>query len=200
MPTIGYCHDCNAWVRVDTAWNCPNGHPAARVNGWHDSETGEPAVRDAASSPASGAPAGGTRDAVLTDLMGALSENRAYTPAWGPDTDMTISSNPVDPSWGGGHKRAEYAAALKVGEAERTVYFWESLKERGSSLPSGVLAAEAPAGLGATPSGARQEAPIGPGSTSWEWGYGTLRRLVEDVAARHGFIVRVVLTRAAAAW
>lgn len=117
------------------------------------------------------------RDAFLRDLMTTFASNPAYTAVRGTDTDMEISSNPVDPRWAAGKKRVEYTAVLKVADHERTVHFWELLKNRSDT---------------------EIEAGMGPGSTSWEWGYGTLRALVEDVAARHGFMVRVALNRHAA--
>ncbi len=127
-----------------------------------------------------------SRTAFLTDLIGTFASNEAYTAEWGVDTDMTIASNPVHGTWGTGKKRIEYSAALKAVEADRTVYFWEMLKEASGGFEK--------------PSGKKAETVIGPGSTSWEWGYGTQRALVEDVAARHGFTVRVVLDRRSATW
>ena len=41
---------------------------------------------------------------------------------------------------------------------------------------------------------------MGPGTTSWEWGHGTLRAVVEDVASRHGFLMHPVLARNSATW
>ena len=41
---------------------------------------------------------------------------------------------------------------------------------------------------------------MGPGTTSWEWGHGTLRTVVEDVASRHGFLMHPVLARNSATW
>jgi hypothetical protein len=205
MATMGYCHDCGQWVGIRADWSCPNGHPAERVNGWYDDATGQAVDPHAPVSPApSGTPAiaqtGGTRAAFLTDLMAALSTEHGYTAQWGADTDVAISSNPVDARWGTGHKRAEYSAALKVTEAEGTVYFWETVKERGHGTSFEAPEVEVPSTGGTQRPGMKREATIGPGSASWEWGHGTLRRLVEEVAARHGFMVKVVLTRHSAAW
>jgi len=207
MPTMGYCHDCGAWLQLHDDLSCPNGHPAARVNGWYDADTGVQLPGTAASSsPASTAaatrvpPAAPSRTAFLTDLMTTVASNPAYAAAWGSDTDMTISSNPVDGTWGAGKKRVEYSAVLKAVEADSTVYFWEMLKERTSGLSFGTFESESYTTVGTKRSGTKSEATVGPGSSSWEWGYGTLRRLVEDVAARHGFTVRVVLVKNAACW
>jgi hypothetical protein len=141
-----------------------------------------------------------SRDAFLIDLMATFASNPAYSAAWGTDTDMVISSNPVDARWGAGKKRVEYTAVLKAVEQERTVYFWELLKERTSGLSFGTFESESYSQWGTKVSGTKSEATVGPGSTSWEWGYGTLRALVEEVAGRHGFTVRVVLTKHGASY
>jgi hypothetical protein len=193
------------------------------VNGFYDSATGQPvgdqgapvAVAAAESpaaappeapviTPAPGAPASaaaaGTRVGFLTDLMAAFSDSPSYTAEWGADTDMTIASNPLDGTWGVGKKRAEYSAALKVSEPDRAVTFWEILKERSSGMTFGTFESETYTTFGTKRSGTKKEKVIGPGSGSWEWGYGTTRKVVEDIAARHGFAVRVVLTRHSATW
>lgn len=193
MPIVGYCHDCSDWVWVAADGSCPKGHEAARVNGWYDSETGRP-------EPAASVSAAGTRVGFLTDLMSAFSENPAYSAAWGADTDMTIVSNPIDDTWGIGKKRAEYTAALKVSEADRTIVFWEMLKERSSGLTFGTIESETYTTFGTKRSGTKKEAVIGPEAAPWEWGYGTTRKVVEEIASRHGFGLRVVLSRNAALW
>ena len=71
-----------------------------------------------------------SRSAFLDDLMAAFASNSAYTVALGADTDLTILSNPVHPSWGAGDDRVEYAAALKAVEGDGIVYFWEAVKHR----------------------------------------------------------------------
>lgn len=221
MPIIGYCHDCTEWVWVTSDWACPKGHAAARVNGWYDSESGAPAAPQAVAAsvpapavvepavvaepvqvaePTAEAGALGTRVAFLTDLMAAFAQSPSYTAAWGNDTDMTIASNPIDGMWGAGKKRAEYTAALKVSEPERTVTFWEMLKEHSSGFTFGTIESETYTTFGTKRSGKKKEVAIGPGAASWEWGYGTTRKVVEEVAARHGFSVRVVLTKRAASW
>lgn len=202
MPTIGYCHDCSEWVYVCPDWSCPSGHVAVRVNGWYDSETGEsvaPSSRPAAAvAPRVAGVDSATPAAFLGDLLSTLSQNHAYCAGRGSDTDVIIASNPVDPSWGIGDERADYTAVLKVVEADRTVYFWELLRERGASV--GTFESEIEAVAGEESSGATHERAIGPGSPSWEWGFGTLRGTVEEVAGRHGFTARVVLSRQSALW
>lgn len=141
-----------------------------------------------------------SRTAFLTELMATLAPNHTYSAEWGADTDMTISSNPVDGTWGVGKKRVEYSAALRAVEADHIVYFWEMLTERSSGFALGTAESEAYVISGKRRSGTKTEAVVGPGADSWQWGYGTLRKLVDEVAARHGFAVRVVLTRQVATW
>jgi hypothetical protein len=133
-----------------------------------------------------------SRTAFLSDLMASFATNTAYTAAQGTDTDMVIESNPVHGTWGAGFGRVEYSAALKAVEEDRTVYFWEQLKDRS--------VAEEQALPGKKGSGTKAESAVGPGSASWEWGYGTQLAHVEEVAHRHGFTVRVVLARTSATW
>jgi len=198
VPIAGYCHECLEWVYVESDWSCPKGHPAAVVNGWYETESGAAAAPVTAPDPGPSAGAAGTRIGFLTDLTSAFAQAPAYSASWGSDTDMTIVSNPVDGVWGIGSKRAEYTAALRVSEAERVIHFWEMLKERSGGVPLGTPEPESVASR--RDSDAAKDSAVGPGSDSWEWGYGTTRKVVEEVAARHGFTVRVVVTRRAAAW
>ncbi len=209
MPIVGYCHECAEWVPVAEDWSCPQGHPAAHVNGWYDSETGEPAdpprpsdepeaPARSTSGPATPADASGTRVGFLADLTAAFALSPSYSASWGTDTDLIIASNPVDGMWGTGEERTEYAAALKVSEVDRTVYFWELLREQASRLALAPFDSENHFSRGAAQGPAA--AAIGHGSTPWEWGYGTTRAVVEEVATRHGFTVRMVLSRRAATW
>ena len=143
---------------------------------------------------------GPNRTAFLTDLMATFASNSAYSASWGADTDMTISSNPIDARWGMGDQRVEYAAALKAVEAERTVYFWEMLKEKSGGGSLGTLETETRSVVDTELSGTKANAVVGPGSASWAWGYGTQREHVAEVAARHGFDVKTVVARQSATW
>ncbi len=191
MPIVGYCHECGEWVWVAADKSCPKGHPASRVNGLYDSATGQPPQAVAA---------GGTRVGFLTDLMAVFASSPSYSAGWGVDTDMTIASNPLDDGWGVGKKRTEYSAALKVSEQDHCVTFWETLKERSHGTTFGASESENHSALSAQRSGTKTEAVVGPGAASWGWGHGTTRKVVEEIAARHGFTVRVVLTRNSATW
>jgi hypothetical protein len=204
----GYCHECGDWVYVTADWSCPKGHSAVIVNGWYDTESGE-SVAPPVGGPVSVEPstrpesrpvnAGGTRTGFLIDLLSVFSASRAYIAVWGTDTDVAIASNPVDEMWGDGKTgRAEYAAALRVVEVDRVVHFWEQLKQESRGLaPSSAESAYKPEG---PEDPASTAASAVAGTVSSEWGYGTTRTVVEEVALRHGFTVRMELTREAAVW
>lgn len=206
MPTAGYCHDCQAYVWVTGEWACPAGHPASRVNGWYDSETGQPLAPPAAApapavAPPAAAPAAGSRDALLRDLMAELAGNPGYAVAWGSGTDMTISNNVVDANLGTVKKKVDYEAMLKAVEAERVVYLWELLKEKGSGLSFGGVESDSYSTFGAKRWGTKKEVVAGPGGiASYEWDYGKTRSIIEAVAKRHGFTVKVVLRKSSAMW
>jgi hypothetical protein len=140
-----------------------------------------------------------SRDAFLNDLLSQMASNTAYTAEIGTDSDMAIESNPVDTMWGTGDKRVDYCAVLKAVESEGTVYLWEMLTERTSGFSYGTFDSEANLAAGSRQGGSGHP-PMGPGSPSWEWGFGTLRPLIEQTAARHGFVLHEVLTRRAACW
>lgn len=225
MPIAGYCHDCQAYVWVREDGSCPAGHAATRVNGWYDSETGQPvaqpgaapvtpapapapvpAAAPAVAAPApepapAAAPVAGTRDAFLRDLMAEFAGYPGYAVAWGSGTDMTISNNVVDANLGTVKKKVDYEAMLKAVEAERVVYLWELLKEKGSGLSFGGVESESYSTFGAKRWGTKKEVVVGPGGVaSYEWDYAKTRSIVEAVAKRHGFTVKVVLRKSSAMW
>lgn len=207
MPNAGYCHDCQAYVWLTDAWACPNGHPAARVNAWYDSESGRPLTPPRAQEAPASAPApqpavpAGTRDAFLAELRAAFAQYPGYAVEWGSDTDMTISNSVANANLGTVKKKVDYEAVLKAVEAERVVYFWEVLKEKGSGLSFGGLESESYSTVGAKRYGTKKEVVIGAaGVASYEWDYGKTRAIVENVAARHGFTVKVVLKKRSAQW
>lgn len=136
----------------------------------------------------------GTREGFIADLISTLANDHGFRAQHGPDTDVVISSNPVDARWGMGSERAEYAAAVKVAESERSIYFWEQVRGR-DDVAAAAVAVEDAEDLADDPA-----IRIGPGTSSWEYGHGTLRRVVEDVASRHGFLLHPVLARNSATW
>lgn len=217
MPTAGFCSDCGANVWLDERWSCPSGHGWDKTSGWYDPDTGaavtppwvsapapaEPASAEPAPAPAAdAAPAPGTRAALLADMLATFAQYPGYTAAYGTDTDIAIDNEVARASWGTGKKKVEFTAAMKADEAQRTLYYWEMLKESGGGLSFGTFESESYGISGMKRSGKKKETVIGPGGVamSYDWDYGATRRIVESVAERHGFRVKVVLLRKGACW
>ena len=86
------------------------------------------------------------------------------------------------------------------------LHFWarafEILKEKGAGVSFGGMESESYSTFGARRSGKTKQVVIGPGGVEIdaEWDYAATRRIVEDVAARHGFNLKVVLRKKAAQW
>jgi len=217
MGIAGWCDSCGAYVWVRADWSCVNGHPASAVRAHYDTETGQPvavpaaepaitpapspapaAVSEtlAAAAPVEAAPTPGTRLALLADMLTTLAQYPGYTAAYGTDTDVRVDNEIANASWGVGKKKVEYSARMKAVEAERVLYFWEMLKESGSGMSLGGFDSESTSTFGGKRWGVKKEKIIGPGGVAvdYSWDYGKTRAIVESVAARHGFSVKVVLS------
>ncbi len=146
------------------------------------------------------APEPGTRAALLADILATLAQYPGYTAKYGTDTDIRIDNQVADASWGTGKKKIEFSAHMKAVEPERTLYYFEVLKEKGAGFSFGGLESESYSTLGAKRSGKTEEVVIGPGGVAMnaEWDYAATRQIIESVAARHGWRVKVVLTPGAA--
>ena len=157
------------------------------------SETPAPVEVDASSVPA---PAPGTPLALLADMLATLAQYPGYTAAYGTDTDVRIDNEIANASWGVGKKKVEYSARMKAVEGERVLYFWEMLKESGAGISLGGFDSESTSTLGGKRWGVKKEKIIGPGGVAvdYSWDYGKTRAIVESIAARHGFSVKVVLS------
>lgn len=220
MRLAGFCPDCGTHVYLAEQWGCVNGHAWDRISGWYDADTGAPvmpywqqaepastpadqpaAPAAAAAQPPAEAPAD-ARSALLSAIVALFARYPGYRVQSGTDTDLVIDNQIADASWGIGKKKIEYSAILKAVEAERTVYFWEILKESGAGLSFGGFESESYSTFGTKRSGKTKQVVIGPGGVQVdaEWDYGATRKLVESVAAAQGWRVKVVLRRGAAAW
>jgi hypothetical protein len=148
------------------------------------------------------APAVGSRLAMLADVLELLGQYPNYRAQYGTDTDIVIDNQVSSAAWSGGKKSVEYSAVLKAVEPERTVYFWELLKERGSGISFGGFEAESYSTFGTKRSGTTKGATVGPSGVveSHTWDYGATRQIIESVAARHGWAVKTVLKRKSASW
>jgi hypothetical protein len=154
----------------------------------------------AAPAPAPSAAAEG-RDTVLQAIMAAFAQYPGYAVAYEPGTDIAIHNVVADGSYGSGVKKVEFEAILKAVEQERTVYYWEMLKEKGAGMSLGGFESESYSTFGTKRSGTKKEVLVGPGgSVAWDWDYAKTRQIVEAVAAQHGWKVKTVLRKGAAQW
>lgn len=216
MARAGYCHDCQAYAYLDDEWVCPARHPRERVNGWYDPDTGQPLsppwaaqalASDAqaaapAAAPAPASPSGPTtRAALLEAIVAALAQYPGYSVAYGTDTDIVLSNKVADGSWGTGKKKVDFEAIMKAVEPERTLYYWEILKEKSVGLSFGGVEGETTFTSGTKRWGTKNEAIIGPaGTVAWDWDYGKTRQIVESAAGQLGWTVKTVLRKSSAQW
>jgi hypothetical protein len=219
MARAGYCHDCGAYVWLGDDWRCPQGHARERANAWYDSDTGQalaPLWATEAASPASapspqapgpshdpspepGGPA--SRVDLLHAILAAFAVYPGYQVRYGTDTDVLIDNKVADGSYGTGKKKVEFEAIMKAVEPDRTVFYWEILKEKGAGLSMGGFESESYSTFGAKRSGTKKELLIGPGGVvAYEWDYGQTRQIVEATAAQHGWKVKTVLKKSSAQW
>lgn len=156
----------------------------------------------APAAPEAVAPPVDARLALLADILAAFAPYPGYAVAYGTDTDVVIGNDVADASWGTGKKKVEYSAILKAMEPERTIHFWEMLKESGGGLNFGGFESESYSTVGMKRFGKKKEVVAGPGGVAmdYDWDYAATRRIVEDVAARHGWRVKVVLRKSSAQW
>ena len=159
-----------------------------------------PLVPAAPAAPAPAPPA--DRIALLADVLATLGQYPNYTSQYGTDTDIVVSNEVASANWGTGKKKIEFSAIMKAVEAEHTIYYWEMLKESGSGLNFGGFDAEMSTTVGMKSWGTKKETVIGPDGVAVdaEWDYAATRRIVENVAARHGWQVKVVLKKNSAQW
>ena len=143
-----------------------------------------------------------TRLQVLAEILGLLSQYPNYRSQYGTDTDIVIDNQVADASWATGKKKVEYQAILKAVEPERTIYFWEVLKEKGGGLSFGSMESESYSTFGTKRSGKTKEVTFGPGGVvaNAEWDYGATRQIVESIAVPSGWKLKVVLRKSAAQW
>jgi hypothetical protein len=188
MAVAGFCSACDQNVYITEQWGCVNGHPWDQVRDWYDTDTGAPVTPywrqpgyspapPAAAEPAPAAPvaaaapaaapavapaAASSRTDLLAVILETLSRYPGYRVKYGTDTDIVIDNQLADASWVGGKKRIEYSAVLKAVEPERTVYFWEALKESGAGISLGGFESESYSTFGTTRSGTTKQVVLGP--------------------------------------
>lgn len=145
-------------------------------------------------------PAPGSRQALLADILATMAQYPGYTAQYGTDTDIRIDNQVALASWGTGKKKIEFSAQMKAIESERTLHYFEVLKEKGAGLSFGGFETESYSTFGTKRAGSTREVVVGPGGVAMDvsWDYGATRQLIESVCARHGWRVKVVLTPGAA--
>lgn len=227
MAVAGFCRICAQYVYLDERWGCVNGHPWTEISNWYDPDSGRPVTpywlqqAPEAAGPAAAQPAAAPdptpvetvsaepsatpadpRLALLADILSAFEAYPGYEVSYGTDTDIVIANRIADASWGTGKKKVEYSAILKAVEPERTIRFWEMLKESGGGLNFGGFEGESYSTVGMKRFGKKKEVVVGPGGVAmdYDWDYAATRRIVEDVAARHGWHLKVVLKKSSAQW
>lgn len=139
---------------------------------------------------------------LLADILAVLGQYPSFNAQYGTDTDIVVDNQVVNANWGTGKKKVEYSAMMKAVEAERTLYFWEIVKESSSGLNFGGFEAESYSTSGTKRSGKQKMMVIGADGVpvEWEWDYGATRSVIEDVARRHGWATKVVLQKKSAQW
>jgi hypothetical protein len=142
------------------------------------------------------------RLALLADILATFAQYPSFNAEYGTDADIVVDNQLVDANWGAGKKKVEYSAVMKAVESEGTLYFWEILKESGAGLNFGGFEAETYGVSGKSRSGVQKMMIVGTDGVpvEWEWDYANTRRIVEDVAARHGWKTKVVLQKKSAQW
>ena len=139
---------------------------------------------------------------LLADILATFAQYPSFNAQYGTDADIVVDNQLVNANWGAGKKKVEYSAVMKAVESELTLYFWEILKESGAGLNFGGFEAETYSVSGKSRSGVQKMMIVGTNGVpvEWEWDYADTRRLVEDVAARHGWKTKVVLQKKSAQW
>lgn len=192
------------WVSAETqAWARSLGPQPMQPQPAHQQPAPQPAAQpEPQPEQPQPVPAAGSRLALLADMLVMFGRYPGYTAQYGTDTDIVIDNKIAQASWGTGKKKVDYAARMKAVEPERTLYFFEMLKEQSSGLSFGGLESESYSTFGTKRSGKKREAVLGPDGVAmdYEWDYGQTRAIVESVCASHGWTVRVVLKSRAASY
>lgn len=149
--------------------------------------------------PPGGGPAGaGDKEQLLRAVEGALSAYPQLSATRSDKTDLEIKSVLADAHWGVGRKKVEYSACLLAKEDDRTVVYWEMIKEVGAGMGIfGWFKAEKYKSDGRTLSGAVRETGYGPNGKviDYNWDYARTRGLVEKTVGEQGWKFTTVLLK-----
>lgn len=116
-------------------------------------------------------------------------------------TDFDIRTEFLDATWGAGHKKIEYQAAAFLYEAERTLYFWEFVKETGSGF-SFAGESETSFQSGTTLFRKIKSVGYGPDGKAYEYhlDLGSITKAFKETARQYGWKFKVVLKRERASY
>ena len=146
--------------------------------------------------PASAGTAG--REQLLAMMEEVLSGHPRLSVARGRGTDLEIKSVLADANWVVGKKKVEYSACLLAREKDRTVVYWEMIKEVGSGMGIfGGFKVETYKSNGKTISGSVRETGYGPGGKviEYDWDYSRTREILEAAARGTGWKFTTVLLK-----
>jgi hypothetical protein len=138
------------------------------------------------------------RESLLQQLTQALTESPNLVVTRDGKSDLELKAVISEASWGIGKKRVEYQSCLLAKEDERTVVYWEMVKEVGSGL--GALfgfKVETYRSDGKTISGRLREVGYGPGGKAidYRWDYAQTRKTIEEIVKANGWQFKTTLRR-----
>lgn len=138
---------------------------------------------------------GGDKEQLLRAVEAALTAYPQLSVTRSEKTDLEINSVLADAHWGVGRKKVEYSACLLAKESERTVVYWEMIKEVGAGMEIFGWFKAQKYKSGRTLSGTVQEIGYGPQGKviDYHWDYARTRSLVEKVAKEQGWKFTTVL-------
>ncbi len=177
------------WMQLDQAPGLPAVEatgPMAEQQG--AGETGPLSVQNCGCEP--------TREELLTEI---LKYNNAgpFTIARGQKTDLVITNEVVSSNWFSGKKKISYTAQLLLNEEEKTVYYWEALKEISAGISvqigfqkkliKGVEMFQKARETGYAPTGAMVY--------DYQFDYGSLREALRGLVEEQGWKLKTVIMK-----
>jgi hypothetical protein len=159
---------------------------------------GDAAEPTPATSPAPAASS--YKEPILKAIEQELSKYPGLSISRSDKTDLEIKSVLADANWGVGKKKVEYSACLLAKDEERTVMFWEMIKETGSGMDFGGGVKTETFKSGKTLFGKVKEVQYGPDGKviDYVWDYGKTRSVIEQAVMNSGWKFKTVLMKSKA--
>lgn len=184
-----FCSQCGSKV-----------NPGDRFCGQCGAQLPTPGQPSSSDAPQAGA---GGKEQLLQVVEQALATYPQLAVTRSNKTDLEIKSVLADAHWGVGKKKVEYSACLLAKEPERTVVYWEMIKEVGAGMGIfGGFKVEKYKSDGRTISGTVREVGYGPQGKiiDYNWDYAQTRSIVESVAKGSGWKFTTVLWKGKATY